>query len=114
MNRISPWVAALAALSLLGSAACDVVEQARHALPELTTPTANAPAAAGTPGTTAPGAAAPAPSARAAPADTNARPAPANTTARASSAPTDGLLSVREVAAKVRPAVVQIVTEQAA
>jgi S1-C subfamily serine protease len=114
MNRISPWVAALAALILLGSTACDVVEQARHALPEPTTPTANAPATAGTPGTTAPGAAAPTPSSRGAPADANARPAPANSTARASGAPTDGLLSVREVSEKVRPAVVQIVTEQAA
>src|SRR5690349_7870567 len=114
MNRVSPWVAALAALLLLGSTGCDVVEQARHALPEPTAPSANAPDSSGTSGNAAPGAAAPAPNARPAPADTNARPAAPNTTARTVSLPTDGQLTVREVAEKVRPAVVQVVTEQAA
>jgi serine protease Do len=114
MNRVSPWVAALAALLVLGSTGCDVVEQARHALPEPTAPSANAPDSSGTSGNAAPGAAAPAPNARPAPADTNARPAAPNTTARTVSLPTDGQLTVREVAEKVRPAVVQVVTEQAA
>src|SRR4051794_13202522 len=117
MNRVSPWVAALAALLLLGSTGCDVVEQARHALPEPTTPSANAPGSYGAPAvapTAAPGAAVSAPNARPAPADTTARPAAPNTTARTVSLPADGQLTVREVAEKVRPAVVQIVTEQAA
>src|SRR4051812_34248301 len=108
MNRVSPRVAALAALLLLGSTGCDVVEQARHALPEPTTPSANAPGSYGAPAaapTAAPVAAAPAP---------DARPANLSTTGRPASVPTDGLLTVREVAEKVRPAVVQIVTEQAA
>src|SRR2546423_15617745 len=102
MNRVSPWVAALAALLLIGSAACDVVEQARHALPEPPGPTANAPAPAGPPGATAPGAAAPAPNSRLPPADTNSPPAPAHPTPRASRAPPDACVSVRGGAATGR------------
>src|SRR5829696_6515459 len=108
MNRVSPWVAAVAALLVLGSTGCDVLEQTRHALPEPAAPNANAPVSPGAPGAAAPaapGAAAPAP---------DARPARLSTTPRSAGSPADGLLTVREVAEQVRPAVVQIATEQAA
>ncbi len=106
MKRPSIWFGALVALLLIGATGCDVVEQARHNLAEpqaqsnKATPQANTPgvAATATPGTTAQQSRAPQSQAS----QGNGR----------VTTPAGQPLSVSEVAKRVSPAVVQIVTEQ--
>src|SRR5579884_126433 len=108
MNRVSRWIGALVVLLLLSTTGCDLVDQARHDLSQPSassaqaTPQANSPTAGATPG---PGTTAQQPSAR--PTQTSQ----ANGRAVGSSGT---VLSVSDVAKRVSPAVVQVVTEQGA